>query len=96
MVYLDRCVSMLLCRSSFPSIEYRGRLARRHAAIPSWSLTAYLKALHAGGMSWEAIYWHVWSSCVVFRVSDLMLSAQEVDKYKVEADGLIVQTYRYH
>lgn len=94
MVYLDRCVSMLLCRSSLPSIEYRGKLARRHSAIPSWSLTAYLKALHAGGMSWEAIYWHVWSSCVVFRVADLMLSAQEVDKYKIESDGLLIQTYR--
>lgn len=89
-MYLDHYVSMLSCRNSFPSIEFRGKLARRHSAIPSWSLTAYLKTLHAGGMSWESIYWHVWAACVVFRSSDVMFSALEVDKYTLEQDGILL------
>ena len=42
-------------------------MSRRHAPTTGWSLTSYLKVLHSGGMTWEAIYWHVWSACVVMR-----------------------------
>jgi hypothetical protein len=90
-VYLDNCVSMLSCRSSPPAIDFRGRLARRHSAIIGWSLTAYLKTLHAGGMSWDAIYWHVWAACEVFRVADVMIDALEVDRYTIEPDGLLIR-----
>ncbi len=58
--------------------------------MPGWSLTAYLKALHSGGMGWEAIYWHVWAACNVFRVGDVVFSLLEVDRFSVEADGLLV------
>jgi len=70
-------------------VDFRGKLVRRHQAIIGWSLTAYLKALHAGGMSWEAIYWHVWGACVVLQADDAMISALESDRYQVEADGIL-------
>jgi len=92
MVYLDNWVSMLTCRSSPPAVDYRGYLARRHAVITGWSLTSYLKTLHAGGMSWDAIYWHVWGACEVFLVGDVMVSALEVDRYTIEPDGLLIRS----
>lgn len=91
-VYLDSCVASLACRTAPPVIDFRGRLARKHMAISGWSLTAYLKALHAGGMGWDAIYWHVWAACEVFQVADVMISALEVDRYTVEPDGLLIRT----
>lgn len=65
MVYLESCVASLTCKLSPPIVNFRGDFVRRHSSIPSWSLTSYLKTLHAGGMSWEAIYWHVWAACIV-------------------------------
>lgn len=91
LVYLDNYVSLLTCRASPPSIDFRGQLASRHAAIVGWSLTSYLKTLHSGGMGWDAIYWHVWAACVVFRVDNVMVSALEVDRYTVEPDGLLIR-----
>lgn len=93
LVYLDNYVSLLTCRASPPSIDFRGQLASRHAAIVGWSLTSYLKALHSGGMGWDAIYWHVWAACVVFRVENVMISALEVDRYTVEPDGLLIRAW---
>lgn len=52
---------------SQPVIGFRGGLTRRHSPTTGWSLTTYLKVLHAGGMTWEAIYWHVWAACVIMR-----------------------------
>jgi len=89
-VYLENYVASLTCPNSPPSIEFRGRLSRKHAAIPAWSLTSYLKALHAGGMTWEYIYWHVWSACVVFSFSNNIISARETDRYNIESDGLCI------
>eukprot|EP01041_Mallomonas_annulata_P013326 gene13326-28233_t len=89
-VYLDSCVSSLICLSSKAAIDFRGSLVRRHQAIPSWSLTGYLKTLHAGGMSWEAIYWHVWAACEVFQGGDVMISALDTDRYVVESDGILM------
>eukprot|EP01038_Epipyxis_sp_PR26KG_P004062 gene4062-5805_t len=91
-VYLDNFVSFLYCRSSPPTIDFRGNLSSRHAAIAGWSLTAYLKALHSGGMGWDAIYWHVWAACIVFRVDKIMISVLEVDRYTVEQDGLVIRS----
>jgi hypothetical protein len=90
-VYLENYGTVLLCRKSIPSIDFRGRLASRHASIPNWSLTSYLKTLHAGGMGWEAIYWHVWAACIVLRVDDVVFSSLEVDRYNVEPDGLLIR-----
>lgn len=45
----------------------------------------------AGGMGWDAIYWHVWAACVVFRVDGIMISALEVDRYVIEPDGLLIR-----
>jgi hypothetical protein len=91
LVYLDNYVSMLTCRASPPTVDFRGQLASRHSAIVGWSLTSYLKTLHSGGMGWDAIYWHVWAACVVFRVENVMISALEVDRYSVEPDGLVIR-----
>lgn len=91
LVYLDNYVSLLTCRASPPSVDFRGQLASRHSAIVGWSLTSYLKTLHSGGMGWDAIYWHVWAACVVFRAEDTMISALEVDRYTVEPDGLCIR-----
>ena len=90
-VFLDSWVTSLTCRKSPPAIDYRGNLARRHASIPNWSLTSYLKSLHAGGMGWDAIYWHVWAACEVFAAGDVLVSALEVDRYTVEPDGLLIR-----
>lgn len=91
-VYLDSCVSTLACKLSRPALDFRGKLVRRHHAISSWSLTAYLKALHAGGMPWEVIYWHVWGACEVFQVGDITISALDIDRYSVELDGLLINS----
>lgn len=87
-VYLENYVSSLTCNNSPPSIDFRGCLTKKHSAIPAWSLTSYLKALHAGGMTWEYIYWHVWSACVVFSFSDVIISARETERYNIESDGI--------
>jgi hypothetical protein len=89
-VYLDNWVSMLHCTASPLAIDFRGKLTKRHSAIPAWSLTSYLKNLHVSGMNWDSIYWHVWASCQVFRVSDFVISVIEVDRYKIEPDGLLI------
>eukprot|EP00605_Chrysophyceae_sp_TOSAG23-4_P001981 GSChrysophyteH1.ASY1.ANO1.2195.1 assembled CDS len=90
-VYLDNWVSYLHCKLSPLAIDFRGKLTKRHSAIPSWSLTSYLKNLHISGMNWDSIYWHVWASCQVFRVSDFMISVIEVYRYTIEPDGLLIE-----
>ncbi len=90
-VYLENYGNFLLCRKSSPTIDYRGGLASRHAAIAGWSLTSYLKTLHSGGMGWDAIYWHVWAACIVLKVEDVVISALEVDRYTVETDGMLIK-----
>lgn len=92
-VYLENYVNFLSCRASPPTIDFRGQLASRHAAIAGWSLTSYLKTLHSGGMGWDAIYWHVWAACIVFRVQSVVISALEVDRYTVEPDGLLIRSW---
>ena len=87
-IFLDNYISSLVCPKAPLVVEYRGRLVRRHSSISNWSLTAYLKALHAGGMTWEAIYWHVWGGCVVLRAGDNAFSALESDAYTLDADGV--------
>jgi hypothetical protein len=87
-VYLDNYVNGLNCKNSSPTVDFRGHLASRHAAILNWSLTSYLKTLHAGGMAWDSIYWHVWAACIVFKVNKITISALEVDRYTIESDGL--------
>jgi len=47
-VYLETFGDFLTCSESRPYIDFSGKLCFRHASIPSWSLTGYLKALHAG------------------------------------------------
>lgn len=91
-VYLESYNTSLVCRQSQPSIDFRGRLTSRHAAIPSWSLTSYLKTLHSGGMGWDAIYWHVWAACIILRIDNLTISALEVDRYSIEPDGLMIRS----
>ena len=95
-VYLDTHSSSLHCKASTPSIDHRGRLFSRHAAIIGWSLTAYLKSLHAGGMAWDSIYWHVWAACIVLRClqdDQLTISALETDRYHIEPDALIIKRF---
>ncbi len=89
-MYLDSYDQYLTCIEAKPFIDFRGRLCRRHVPIPGWSLTGYLKALHSGGMSWEAIYWHVWGACQVFQIDDITISALETDKYSIESDGILI------
>lgn len=90
-VYLDNFVAFLSCKNSPPTIDFRGGLASRHSAIAGWSLTSYLKTLHAGGMGWDAIYWHVWAACTVLRADSVVVSALEVDRYTIEPDGLLIR-----
>lgn len=89
-IYLDSYVNSLKCPSAPSSISFRGVLCQRHNPVSGWSLTAYLKALHIGGMGWDAIYWHVWASCIVLQASDIVISALEVDRYTISNDGLII------
>ena len=90
-VYLEMYEKQLSCKMSPPLIDFRGKLVRRHMSIIGWSLTAYLKALHAGGMSWESIYWHVWAACQILQCGDMTLSALETDRYTLEENGIIIQ-----
>lgn len=84
-VYLDNYVSSLHCQLSKPIIGFRGDITRRHSPTTGWSLTTYLKILHAGGMNWEAIYWHVWAACVVMRPIGYSVTA--IDKETGSAAG---------
>ena len=95
-VFLENYITMLSCTNAPPTIDFRGRVIRRHYPITSWSLTSYLKALHAGSMAWDAIYWHVWAACIVFKVDDFMISALEVDRYVVEADAITIYQRYIH
>ena len=88
MVYLECFVSELTCRKANTVVDYRGGLVRRHSAIAGWSLTAYLKNLHVAGMSWEAIYWHVWAACIVMRPSRSSVHHRRSGK-GINAAGLI-------
>ena len=90
LVYLENYVALLTCKLAPPVVDFRGKLARKHVGLQSWSLTAYLKGLHAGGMGWDTIYWHVWASCEVLQVQDIMFSLLEVDRYSVQPDGLLI------
>lgn len=87
-VYLENYVCMLTCRApDAPAVvDYRGKWAKCHDSIKSWSLTSYLKGLHAAGMSWEAIYWHAWAACVVIQVGNVYISVLECDRYIVCAE----------
>ena len=84
-------MNFLACRKAPITIDFRGQSDRRHYPITAWSLTAYLKSLHAGNMGWDAIYWHVWAACIVFSADNFMISALEVDRYSVEPDCLTVR-----
>ena len=64
---------------------------KSHDSIRGWSLTAYLKALHAGGMSWEAIYWHAWAACVVLQVEDVYISALDGDRYMISTEDMMLR-----
>ena len=85
-VYLENYASDLLCLRSAPVIGFRGEESKRHSAIAGWSLTTYLKCLHLGGMSWEAIYWHVWGACIVMRpiVHNKIKNGKGGDNEKIE------------
>ena len=52
MIYLETYIISLNCSIAPMIIDYHGSLTRRHYSIAGWSLTSYLKSLHAGGMSW--------------------------------------------
>lgn len=93
-VYLENYSGALHCNRALPTVDFRGNMTQQHCSIPGWSLTAYLKALHAGGMAWDAIYWHVWAACVVLKVPEavppVMISVLETDRYCIELDGLMI------
>ena len=91
-VYLEHFDDTLVCKDAEAYVDFRGNLRYRHVSIASWSLTGYLKSLHAGGMTWEAIYWHVWAACQIFQVGDYSISALETDKYQIEDDGIVINT----
>jgi len=94
MMYLHTYTSHLVCANAPLCVNYRGRLERCHQAISSWSLTVYLKSLHAAGLSWESIYWHVWAACTVFRSRDCVVSALETSSYII-GDREITLRRRY-
>jgi hypothetical protein len=92
-MYLDNYSSALVCRNAAAAVDFRGKLVRRHESVLDWSLTNYLKALHGtGGLSWEQIYWHVWSSCLVIRYDEIVFSLSEIQRYSLESDGLLFST----
>lgn len=91
-VYLENFDDTLYCSQTKPYLDFRGKLCFRHLSISNWSLTGYLKALHAGGMTWEAIYWHVWAACQIFQVADISISALETDRYRIEEDCIVFNT----
>ena len=90
-VYLENYEEYLHCTEAKAFVDFRGKVCFYHFSIPNWSLTSYLKTLHAGGMNWEAIYWHVWAACQVFRIGKFAISALETDKYRLVEDGIIFQ-----
>jgi hypothetical protein len=71
--------------------EWCGQSCRASHLVMSELLACCLCAC-AGGMGWDAIYWHVWAACVVFRADHVMISALEVDRYVVEPDGLLIRS----
>jgi hypothetical protein len=92
-IYLENYSSVLVCSLASAAVDFRGKLVRRHESVIDWSLTNYLKSLHGtGGFSWEQIYWHVWSSCLVIRHDEIIFSLSEVQRYSLEADGLLLST----
>lgn len=93
-IYLDNFNTQLLCTNAEISIDYRGRLVRRHTPASDWSLTSYLKLLHSGGMNWESIYWYVWSACAIFSIDDIVFSALEVTRYSCEVDCIVIKQPR--
>ena len=94
-IFLEAFGSQLVCQETEASIDFRGRLVRRHSPAVDWSLTSYLKMLHAGGMNWESIYWYVWAACAVFAKDNVMFSANECARYTCEADVITVMAPRY-
>ncbi len=89
-IYLDSFSSQLVCEDAETSVDFRGRLVHRHTPAGDWSLTSYLKLLHAGGMNWESIYWYVWSACAVFQKDGVVFSALEWQRYRCEAGVISV------
>lgn len=94
-VFSDLFVNFLICKKGQPVVDFHGRLVRRHQPLPDWSLTSYLKALHTASMSWEAIYWHVYGICTVFRVNDITFSASDSFRYTLDSDGISIIPSRY-
>jgi hypothetical protein len=93
-IYLDMFVNEIVCSEASPAVDFRGRLARRHSPAADWSLTSYLKLLHSGGMTWEAIYWHVWSACAVMSKDGVFFNAQDTYRYTINAGGLSIMPAR--
>eukprot|EP01031_Cornospumella_fuschlensis_P029075 gene29075-35089_t len=90
-LYPQTASSYLTCRSSPPALTARGELATSHSPLPHWSLTAYLKGLHGGGMGWEGIYFHVWAACVVLRGGSAGgITLLETDRFTIEPDGVTI------
>lgn len=104
-VYLESYVSLLACKVSPKTIDFRGNIIKRHSLITGWSLTSYLKTLHCGGMDWGSLYWHVWASCVILKPPkslisnnkgnqgdnlNFVISALDVDRYSFEDLGLLI------
>lgn len=92
-MYLDSYSTNLVCHNANAAVDFRGKLVRRHESVPDWSLTNYLKTLHGtGGFSWEQIYWHVWSSCIIIRYNEIVFSLSEFQRYTLENDGILFST----
>lgn len=92
-MYLENYSTSLVCRKAEAVINFRGKPVRRHFAVNGWSLTSYLKSLHAHGLSWECIYWHVWGACTLFRINnEVVFCAAESYRYNVLEDGLSINT----
>ncbi len=89
-MFLEGFGHVLTCNTAEVAVNFRGQLARRHTAAVDWSLTSYLKLLHAGGMSWESIYWFVWSSCVVIAKDGVYFSVNEYSRYKIDDDAILI------
>lgn len=94
-IYLDAFGNQLVCIEAETAMDFRGRLVRRHSPSNDWSLTSYLKLLHAGGMNWESIYWYVWAACAVFSKGGAVFSANECSRYLCEADVVMINAPRY-
>lgn len=55
-VYLENYEEYLSCTEAKAFVDFRGKICHYHFSIPNWSLTSYLKTLHAGGMNWVKVY----------------------------------------